>query len=314
MNGTLANECFARASRLNHSPVTAPARLANVHFERKLIMLAETVISIIETSTSDAIISRFLGMTAAEYAAYAKTQAAHAFFRNVAADTAAWVARIRKFKLAQDVMYLKYLVESFSYDFAFQSAMAKLAAEEAFVAHSARIAALNAAAAAAEGTLVVGTGTIVVVAVVPVVAMVAVAAALGAPYYQARQAAKKEEYASGFARGFVTGLLQWEARFTIDRFWDNGFGKNGFDESMPALRAAAHNEGLIKGRVAGLAKNDQEKKAYLKGLAKLSKASSSGWNSKSNDPAERMRARRVQIGYVIDLAAAARKHGIVAVE
>jgi hypothetical protein len=40
----------------------------------------------------------------------------------------------------------------------------------------------------------------------------------------------------------------------------------------------------------------------------LSKA---GWTPRSDDWMERMRARLVQISYVIDLAGAGRKHGMV---
>ena len=124
----------------------------------------------------------------------------------------------------------------------------------------------------------------------------------------------KEGYASGFSKGFITGLLQWELRFTIDRFWDNAVGKNGFDESLPAIRAASQNNGLIKGRLAGLAKDDGEKKRYLLGLHKLTTTSKAGWTSRNDDWMEKMRARQVQISYVIDLQAAALKSGLITVE
>jgi hypothetical protein len=284
-------------------------------------MLGETVISIIETAASSGggtsgmgLLTRVLAMSPAEYAAFAAHNNASFFFRSIPIRTAAWVKRIQYLRRMQELSYLANLAKMYSGDFAFSSAVAKIAAEEAMIGHAAQIAAADAAAVAAKGTLLTGTGTIVIVAVLPVVAMVAVATALGAPYYQAREEAKKEEYASGFSRGFITGLLKWEVRFAIDRFWDNGIGKNGFDESMPAIRAAAHNEGLLKGRIAGLAKNEGEKKSYLKGLAKVAKASSDGWTARSDDPAEKMRARRVQVGYVVDLAAAARKHKIIDVE
>jgi hypothetical protein len=210
--------------------------------------------------------------------------------------------------LATVQAYIKDMAASFiGRQAAFQTAMAQLAAQET----AATLAASNAAAAAAEGTLVAGAGTTVAAVTIPVIAMIAVGVALGAPYYQAREEAKKEEYASGFARGFITGLLKWQLRFMIDRLWDNAVSKNAFDEQMPTIRANAHNKALLEGRAAGLAIADPVKKRFLLALRMLTTTSTSGWNARSDDWAERMRARKVQVDYVIDLAVAARKHGVI---
>jgi hypothetical protein len=272
----------------------------------------ETVVSIVPSSTGGGVASELLSMSYAEWLAWARQRGAMAFFRNLPQQTAAWVTRLRYLQSMGMNSYISEMAGSFvGRSVAFQSALGKIAAEEAFVAHSARIAAANAAATAAEGTLVAGAGTTAAAVILPVVALVAVGVALGAPYYQAREEAKKEGYASGFSKGFITGLLKWELRFTIDRFWDNAVAKNGFDEAIPGIRAGAHNRGLLKGRMAGLAKGDDEKKRYLKGLRMLTKTSTAGWTSRSDDWMEQMRARQVQISFVIDLAAAASKHKVL---
>ncbi len=80
---------------------------------------------------------------------------------------------------------------------------------------------------------------------------------------------------------------------------------------VPILRAKAHNRGMIMGHLAGFLKDDRQKKAYRLGLHKLTLTSKAGWSPRSNDEAERLRARQVQIAYVIELAAAARKHGLI---
>jgi hypothetical protein len=192
---------------------------------------------------------------------------------------------------------------TFSHHSAFQEALSRMAAEEAFLKAGSR------AVAPLSSTIGVAAGVIL-----PVVGMVAVQMALGAGYYEAREKARKEEYARGFSRGFITGLLEWELRFTIDRFWDNAVGKNGFDDSMPAIRALAHNKGLVEGRIAAVAKSESERKEYLRGLYKLTVVSKAGWTSRSDDWMEQMRARRVQIDYVIEMSTAAKKHGIVSQE
>lgn len=231
------------------------------------------------------------------------------FFKNLPKATAAWAARIQYLRIMNPV-YLEVLKATVK-DVAFHSALGKIAAQEALVSHSARMAALNATAAASRGTLVAGAGTTFLCVAVPVVAMIAVQVALGAPYYQARQKAKKDGYASGFAKGFIMGLLKWELRFSIDRFWDNAVDKNHFDESLPQIRANSHNQGLIDGRAGGLAVSDNEKDDYLKALRLLADPSSEGWTARSDDWMERARARQVQISYVLELASAAIKSGIV---
>ena len=274
-------------------------------------MSVETVLSIVESGSGEGMFAEVFAKTWAEWAAIARANEAWFFFKGLPQQTAAWVARIQELRSMRALGYLAELAETNATNVAYQSAVARLAAQEAFVAHAAEIAAADAAATAAEGTLVAGAGTTAAAIVVPVIAMVAVGVALGAPYYQAREEAKKEGHASGFSKGFITGLLKWDLRFTIDRFWDNALNKNGFDEMLPTIRASAHNKGLLEGRIAGLAKTDPEKKTYLLGLHKLTRTSKAGWLPRSDEWMERMRARQVQITYEIDLAVAATKHGMI---
>lgn len=277
-------------------------------------MSLEAVVSIVESAAQGGGVTAILiKHSSPAYQALLKHRWAMEFFKNFPKFTANWVTRIQFLQRTGSLVQLAQLVRAPTSIY-FEAAMAKLAAEEAFVTHAARMAAANAAATAAEGTLVAGAGTTAAAVILPVVAMAAVGVALGAPYYQAREQAKKEEYASGFAKGFITGILQWEVRFTIDRFWDNTVSRHGFDDMMPTIRAAAQNKGLLEGRIAGLAKTDHEKKQYLNGLRKLTKTSTTGWNPQTDDWRERMRARQVQISYVIDLATAAMKHGVIQAE
>jgi len=238
------------------------------------------------------------------------------FFKTHKSQVANWIARMRHMGLSPAGFkdYVTAISGGRGAGFAFEAAMARITAQEAVLQHGARMAALNATAAASKGTLVAGAGTTVAVVVIPIVGMIAVQLALGAPYYQARELAKKEGYASGFAKGFITGLLQWELRFAIDRFWDNALNRNHADESIPTIRAGEHNQGLMDGRRAGLAKDDAVKKSYLRALKLLTGASAAGWTTRFDDWMEQMRARQVQISYVIELAVAAQKYGILLVE
>ena len=90
--------------------------------------------------------------------------------------------------------------------------------------------------------------------------------------------------------------------------------EEGVEPCVAWSEVVAHNEGLITGRIAGLAKDTNEKKKYLEFLKKLSSASADGWTSRNDSWSEKMRARRVQINYVIELAVTARKYGVTAVE
>jgi hypothetical protein len=258
-------------------------------------MVVETVVSIVESATGG-VTTTSASMTAAEYTVWA---------------TPAWIARIRYLRMMGMDSYIEDMAASFlgKPGGPLQAALTEIAAEEQAVT----IAAADAAATAAEGTLIAGAGTTVAAIALPVIAMAAVGVALGAGYYQAREEARKHGYDLGFAEGFVTGLLNWELRFTIDRFWDKAVDKNSFDEVIPSIRAKAHNKGMLKGRAAAIALTDKAKKTYLRGLHKLTKTSSAGWTSRSDDWMEQMRARQVQISYVMELATAAMKHGIIKV-
>ena len=153
-----------------------------------------------------------------------------------------------------------------------ESVVAVVKSQGNAVAHASRMAALNATATAAKGTLVAGAATTALCVGVPVVGMVAVQVALGAPYYQAREKARKNGYTSGFAKGLITGLLKWELKFAIERFWDNAVRHHPMDNAIPRIDANSHNQGLIDGRAAGMAKNDEEKKDYLLALRLLTKS------------------------------------------
>jgi hypothetical protein len=283
---------------------------------------AETIIAIFKSKTDQ--YERFLRylngkLESIDRGYVLKNEVAWRFFIDARNRTAGWIERINYLRIMNPT-YLDFLKVTSGAgaarggDIAFQMAWARMQAQEAYLAHSARTAALNATASAAEGSLVAGAGTTVAAIVIPIVGMIAVQVALGAPYYQARERAKEEGYASGFAKGFITGLLQWELRFAIDRFWDNAKSRNPADEMMPTIRANSHNQGLMDGRQAGLAKDDGVKKSYLRALRILSNPSTAGWTSRSDDWMEQMRARQVQISYVIEMAVAARKYGILLVE
>lgn len=250
-----------------------------------------------------------------EFKSIQKHEKAWKFFKDHHKNVADWIARIRHVRLMfpNPEDYLKGLGGLRGGGIAYESAMARIGAQEAYVARMAQVAASNATASAAQGTLVAGAGTTVAAVVIPVVGMIAVQVALGAGLYQAREKAKEEGYARGFAKGFITGLLKWELRFLINRFWDNALNRNVVDEMISTLAARAHNEGLLEGRLAGLAIDDPVKKDYLHVLKLITNASQAGWTSRSDDWMEQMRARQVQISYVIDLSVAARKYGIIQV-
>jgi len=276
-------------------------------------MSFETVLSIAESGAEETTISHLIAAYPASGAAH---RAALEFFRSLPGATERWVARIGYLRSAGMDGYIAELGSSTlaGQDVAFQSALGKIAANEATVSHAASIAEANAAASAAEGTLTAGAGTTTAAIVLPAISVIAVSMALGAPVYQAREEARKEGYITGFATGFVTGLLDWDLRFTISRFWDQAARHNPVDGQMPIIRAHSYNQGLIKGRIAGLAKAPNEKRAYLRGLRRLAHPSSAGWQPRSDNWMEKARARQVQISYVIDLMGAAVRSRLIRAE
>jgi hypothetical protein len=168
----------------------------------------------------------------------------------------------------------------------------------------------DAEAAAAEGTLLAGVGVEIAAVALPVIAVVAVGVALGAPYLQAREAAKKEETVSGFSHGFIMGLLEWKWEWAV-RLFPGYFPPNPYDPAMAQIRALAYLNGMQTGFLAGASLPRAAKKLYLLKLHTLVTTSKVGWTARSDAWQEQMRARRVQISYVIDLAVAARKYGII---
>jgi hypothetical protein len=159
--------------------------------------------------------------------------------------------------------------------------------------------------AAEEGTLVAGAAVSSVVVIFPVaVAAALVWVALGSGYYQARQIVRNESAMSGFSQGFICGLLRWSYDATLNHFRMPLIMIDVWDEDNNSIRVDAYMDGLRKGFIAGnavrkpVAKELQEK---LRLLGKISQPSSASWTGN----------RLVQRNYVIDLAGAARKHGLV---
>ncbi|MGI6419859.1 MAG: hypothetical protein ACOX1P_29845 [Thermoguttaceae bacterium] len=160
---------------------------------------------------------------------------------------------------------------------------------------------------ASAGTLL-GTGAAGAVAAlaVPVVGMVGVFAALGSGYQEARNQARNENTISGFAQGFVTGILDWQWHHAASRFGRRYLRINAADEAMDSIRVTAYNGGLKTGFRAGSALPAAAKKAYRITLRKLANRQDAGQWSKNED-----QARLQQVDYVIALATAGLRHGVI---
>jgi hypothetical protein len=139
---------------------------------------------------------------------------------------------------------------------------------------------------------------------------------LGAGYYQARQEIRRAGFMSGFSHGFTTGVLNWSfgqaVRLFVKRFV---IRRNKFDTVMDREEALGYNEGLIKGWGVGSGvpeklfahrSNQEKKKAYRIALRRLAKRHDSGPWSANEDM-----ARLQQSGYVIELAAAGLRRGLI---
>ncbi len=173
-----------------------------------------------------------------------------------------------------------------------------LEAEGAVAAAEARLAA--GIAQLRNASLLAGAPGLALTLAVPIAVWVGVFAAMGAPYLEARNFVKNENFQSGFPQGFVAGLLKWEWQQTVSRFFKFSPGQiNPFDESLSYIAANAYNDGLRAGYVHASYLNEEGRKAILSRLRSLSPSTRAGnWD------------RLDQINYVIALASAGRRHNI----
>ncbi len=161
----------------------------------------------------------------------------------------------------------------------------------------------QAAARAAPFAASAGGGAIAAGAI-PVAVAVGVWVALGAGYYQARQIVRQENTMSGFSQGLVCGLLRWTYDQTLDRFRRPTLHINQFDRQTDEIRVTSYIEGLRKGFTAGTLMPRAAVKPFLarlRQLANLPPMTAEDWNGRRN----------TQISYVIALAGAGRRHGLV---
>jgi len=154
---------------------------------------------------------------------------------------------------------------------------------------------------------------------IPIVAAAGTWIMLGAGYYQARQEVRRTGFMSGFSHGFTTGVLNWNFGQAVQLFVKRFvIRRNKFDPVMDREEALGYNEGLIKGWAAGAGVpeklfshrfNEDKKKAYRIALRRLANRHDTGSWSRDADE-----ARLQQSGYVIELAAAGMRHGLIVPE
>ena len=149
-------------------------------------------------------------------------------------------------------------------------------------------------------SLLVGSAELALTLGVPLAAWVGAFAALGAPYLEARNLVRNENFQSGFSRGFVAGISDWEWQQVTSRFFVRNVGPlNPFDESLTYIAANAGNDGLRAGYVHACGLNGIGRKAILSRLRSLSPSTRPGqWN-----PLD-------QRNYIVELAAAWRGNNI----
>ncbi|HMQ05049.1 MAG TPA: hypothetical protein PKD26_14105 [Pyrinomonadaceae bacterium] len=156
---------------------------------------------------------------------------------------------------------------------------------------------------------------------IPIVTAVGVWVMLGSGYYQARQEVRRRGYMSGFSQGFTMGVLNWKWEQAVHLFAKRFvIRKNVFDPVMDREEALGYNEGLIKGWGTGSAVPDaffdfstgkvvDKRKSFRIALRKLAgRRDSGGWSRNADE------ARLQQSSYVIELAAAGLRHGLIVVE
>ncbi|MBK8913150.1 MAG: hypothetical protein IPM64_00875 [Phycisphaerales bacterium] len=131
--------------------------------------------------------------------------------------------------------------------------------------------------------------------------------ALGAPYYQAVERARERGFMSGFSQGFVTGVLNWGWHHAASRFGMRRVVlRNHFVPEADRVEAVAHNEGLFVGFALGMGGKAEGKKAFRIALRKLAgRVDDAPWSRDADE------ARLQQVDYVISLASAGVKHGLI---
>lgn len=150
-------------------------------------------------------------------------------------------------------------------------------------------------------SMVVGASGLGLTLVVPLAVWVGVWVAMGAGYAEAKSLVKKEEWESGFSRGFVMRLLGWDWSHAVSRFFRFSAGQiNPFDESLSYVGANAYNEGLRAGYVHASSFNKKIQTAFLERIKKLSPSVRAGKSWTRVD----------QIDYVTYLAAYGRAHNV----
>jgi hypothetical protein len=142
---------------------------------------------------------------------------------------------------------------------------------------------------------------------VPVVTAVGVWVALGSGYHQAREEAKKEESMSGFSQGFVAAILGWKWHHVVPLFQRPYLSMNKFDGQMNAIRVNSYHAALKSGFLAGMVLPEASKKAYRQKIRSAGNIKGPTEWSRDGDV-----ARNQQVSYVIDMAAAGRRYGIIA--
>jgi hypothetical protein len=156
---------------------------------------------------------------------------------------------------------------------------------------------------------------------IPIVVAVGSWVMLGAGYYQARQEVRQRGFMSGFSQGFTMGVLNWTWNQAVYRFaMPFPVRRNAFDSLADREEALGYNEGLTKGWAAGNGvpetfydqKSKQTidpKKQYRIALRRLAGRTDSGsWSTNENEK------RLQQRNYVIELAAAGVKNGLIVME
>jgi hypothetical protein len=172
--------------------------------------------------------------------------------------------------------------------------------EAAFIAAAADARLAAGMAHLRNSTLLIGSAELALTLGVPVATWIGVFAAMGAPYLEAKAVVTHEKFQSGFSQGFVCGILKWEWSHATSRFGKYSAGPaNPFDATLSVMAANSYNDGLKAGFThANLLKEDA-RKALLYRLKSLSPHSSPGnWD------------RRDQVAYVVELAAAGRRHQV----